>query len=116
MRDSREIPGFPGYVVLRSGYVERSGRRLKPWPSPRGHLKVYLYAGGIRTRRYVHQLVIEAFGPPCPGSGYIVLHRDDDKLNNAIGNLRWGTHRENTQDAIRNGVFRSILDNINGNG
>jgi hypothetical protein len=32
-----------------------------------------------------------------------VLHRDDNKDNNAIGNLYWGTPKQNCDDRARNG-------------
>lgn len=35
----------------------------------------------------------------------VVRHIDDNKLNNNINNLEWGTYSENTKDAIRNGCW-----------
>jgi hypothetical protein len=32
-------------------------------------------------------------------------HRDDDKKNNHLNNLYWGTHRQNFKDAKRNGII-----------
>jgi hypothetical protein len=34
-------------------------------------------------------------------------HRDDDKTNNALPNLRWDTRLANVQDAVRNGHHNS---------
>lgn len=50
----------------------------------------------------VHQLVLYNFVPPPEGE-YFVCHYDDDKQNNNLSNLYWGTRSENARDAIRNG-------------
>lgn len=42
----------------------------------------------------VHQLVCEAFHG-APKDGQEVLHVDENGLNNAASNLRWGTRKEN---------------------
>ena len=53
----------------------------------------------VRTRQlgcwFVHQMVMELYGPPCPGKGYIIDHIDENKLNNNIDNLQWLTRGEN---------------------
>lgn len=43
----------------------------------------------------IHQLVCEAFHGPAPFQGAVVIHVDEDGLNNHADNLRWGTQREN---------------------
>jgi hypothetical protein len=54
---------------------------------------------GIRTRDYgqkkVHRLICEAFYGPPPFDGAVVIHGDENALNNNADNLRWGTQREN---------------------
>lgn len=51
----------------------------------------------------VHILVAEAFLGPRPAKPkHLVCHRDDDKLNNRLANLYWGTHADNARDAARN--------------
>lgn len=43
----------------------------------------------------VHRAVCEAFHGPPPSALHIVLHLDEDGLNNVPANLRWGTRKEN---------------------
>lgn len=43
----------------------------------------------------IHQAVCEAFHGPKPFPRAVVLHADEDGLNNKPGNLRWGTQKEN---------------------
>jgi hypothetical protein len=50
----------------------------------------------------VHHLVLELFVGPRP-IGKFALHRDDDRSNNHVTNLYWGTAQENHRDRRRNG-------------
>jgi hypothetical protein len=43
----------------------------------------------------VHRLVCLAFNGPPPFEGALVLHIDENGLNNRPGNLMWGTQKEN---------------------
>lgn len=54
------------------------------------------------TRIRVHAVVLNAFVGPRP-DGMVCRHLDDDKTNNALSNLCWGTPRENQLDVVRNG-------------
>jgi hypothetical protein len=36
----------------------------------------------------------------------IVRHLDDNKLNNHVSNLAWGSHMDNVRDAMRNNKIR----------
>lgn len=52
---------------------------------------------------YLSRIVAEAFVPNSnPEVNTIVRHLDDNPLHNHYTNLKWGTHKENTWDAIRN--------------
>jgi hypothetical protein len=56
----------------------------------------YLCAGS--PPKLVHRLVLKAFrGEPA---GRHSRHRDGDKLNNRLTNLRWGTRKQNEADKI----------------
>jgi hypothetical protein len=110
----REVVGFRGYRVGDDGSIwsrHRGGidwlkdewKQLKPWPgNAHGHLAVGLRMGGGRYKRYVHQLVLDAFIGACP-PGQQCRHLDDDRLNNRLSNLCWGTQAENYDDRRRNG-------------
>ena len=53
---------------------------------------------------YISRIVAAAFVENDDKERNIVVrHLDDNPLNNHYSNLKWGTHRENTYDAIRNG-------------
>lgn len=55
----------------------------------------------------IHQLMGETFlGGAWPGQ--VVLHDDDDKSNNWIANLRYGSHGNNLRDAHRHGARKRL--------
>lgn len=100
----RPIPGYPGYSIDTEGIVY--GRRDQPigaWPDPRGYPTLYLNVDGTRRQVRVHQLMALAFLGPRP-EGLEIRHLDDNKLNNRLSNLRYGTHSENALDMYRNGL------------
>lgn len=89
---STSRPGLNGGLIVtkpqpRWGVVKKSRA---------GGQHVYL---GVQTRMYgnlkVHQCVCEAWHGPRPHPGALVLHLDENGLNNLPWNLRWGTHEEN---------------------
>ncbi len=67
------------------------------------YVRVRLRHHNVRIERCVHHLILEAFVGPRP-DGMIGLHRDDDRTNNTVSNLRWGTYSDNRLDAFRNGT------------
>lgn len=62
------------------------------------------YRNGRHISKRVHRLVAEAF-IPNPNSYPIVMHRDNNKKNNVVDNLKWGTVSENTQQAVDDGLL-----------
>lgn len=117
------VPGWEGlYEVSDLGrvkslgrwYVRRSDgarrwhheRVLTPSADNMGYPRVCLYAGGKETRYHVrvHALLMAAFVGPRP-QGLDVCHRDGDKRNNVLSNLRYDTRSENKRDDACNGVF-----------
>lgn len=69
-----------------------------------GYLQVKL-PRAERSYRHgmVHALVALAFLGVRP-AGLVIRHLDGDKLNNAPGNLAYGTQRENSDDMAKHGT------------
>jgi hypothetical protein len=84
----------------RYGGFSDTWHDLKPTSQSRGHLAIWL---GRDDQRFVHRLVLEAFVGPCP-PGLECLHEGGNPGNNALGNLRWGTRKENHADSVRHGT------------
>lgn len=119
MDEWKPLPGGEGYYeISRTGRV----RRL-PWTDSRGVLQgameMKVTASGPPNCRYhkvciqvarkkklflVHRLLALAFIPNPEGKPHI-NHKDGDKLNNALDNLEWCTHKENIRHAIKTGLM-----------
>jgi len=54
---------------------------------------------GISNKKFgnmkIHRIVCEAFHGLAPFDRAVVLHLDENALNNKPENLRWGTQKEN---------------------
>lgn len=94
--------GHVGYDVSNLGRVRSRLRKelliMRPALN-RGYPAVSLQG----TTRKVHALVAEAFIGPRP-EGQEVRHRDGNKLNPALANLRYGTRKQNHADSKRHGT------------
>jgi hypothetical protein len=110
----RPVPGFPGYRVSDRGRAQccrdNQGRLtdnwhdLKPSTRPgRPYFQISLYRDRKLTPRHVHHLVLELFVGPRP-PGLVARHLDGNPHNNYVGNLAWGTVKENYEDARRHGT------------
>jgi hypothetical protein len=101
------IPGWPGYKASPEGEIlslkKEEPKVLKQWLNPRGYLEVCLSNQGRTKAIAVHKLILLTFKGPPP-SGQECCHNDSNRLNNHLGNLRYGTHQENVQDAVRRGT------------
>jgi len=117
MSEKVELEKFPGYFVDKEGRVFSSwakGRQLKPAKSgKKGYLQVSLYHRGFGKSVKIHRLVGYAFlGLDIDNPKIQIDHKDDDKTNNKLDNLRIATNSENCAAAKtrRKGVskFRGV--------
>lgn len=92
------------YGVSSHGRVRRvGGGVLTPWLQ-HGYCRVTLSYQGRRKSENVSRLVLSAFSGPPTQEQPFALHGDGNRQNNGLSNLRWGSHSENMQDAIRHGT------------
>lgn len=99
----KSINGFPKYQVSNQGRIKNieSGRIFTGTKDAFGYIHVRLInPQGKYTLRKVHRLVAEAFLPNPEGKP-IIDHRDGDKTNNTLDNLRWVTYSENSVAYIK---------------
>ena len=92
----------PGYMVSSEG---RLAKLMALTPTKTGYVQigVPVFPGAKkRIRRYLHDLVLTAFVGPRP-AGAVARHLNDNRTDNRIENLAWGTRSENQHDAFRNG-------------
>lgn len=103
----KPIPSLPEYEASSLGRIRRT-----PFTAimPKGGERTYggkPYYGVLRKdqgrhglyfrgKNYkVHRLVCEAFHGPAPFEKAVVMHLDEDSLNNRPENLAWGTQKQN---------------------
>jgi len=111
------VAGFEGlYAVSDLGRVRsfhggkgkgKRGGLLRPGVAGKTniHLRVSLYKDRKRTIRLVHQLVAEAFLPPCP-EGQEICHGPGGARDNRLVNLSHGTRSKNLgEDRRRDGTL-----------
>ena len=99
------IEDNPDYWVSTHGRVwsSRSQMFIKPKRLDRqGHLGIAMSHGNHASYRYLHRLMAQAF-IPNPNRYSIVRHLNDNKDDNTIENLAWGTQKDNHRDCVENG-------------
>ncbi len=105
------IKSLEKHVPTKDGLVKHLKERvLKAWIfRPNGiptYFMVSLWKGqgkGTGKYKYVHSLVLEAFSGSRP-KGMQCRHLDGNGFNNDLGNLAWGTVKENAGDRMRHGT------------
>lgn len=110
----KDVPGYEG--VLKVSCYSRVLRFSKKRKPERSILKQTIlgngyYGVGVRIdgklyMLYVHRLVATAFINNDKNKP-VIDHIDTNKLNNLPNNLRWATHKENSNNpkSIRNKLF-----------
>lgn len=109
----KPVPSLPGVMASDEGRILLPPRHAS---LPNGGIRLYLpkpSRGTIATackgakhkyRNYwtryfgnikVHQAVCEAFHGLKPFPAAVVIHKDENGLNNCADNLKWGTQKEN---------------------
>lgn len=109
----KPVPSCPGLMASSWGRLKLPDRHNVPLPNggTRSYLAkpvkgtiIWKNKGTYPVRNYttrefgnvkIHRAVCEAFHGPSPFEGAVVMHIDDDPLNNVPSNLKWGTQKEN---------------------
>ena len=64
-----------------------------------------------QVRKYIHRLVLETFVGPCP-KGTQCRHLNNDKLDNRLSNLIWGTQKQNQLDRWTHHTNKLSIDDV----
>lgn len=98
------ILGFPNYAISTAGDVYNIKRnKLLKSVVNKGYMCVCLYRNNKKYKKDIHRLVLETFVSKCP-KGMESIHKNGDKRNNRLSNLKWGTHSENMLDKNKHGT------------
>jgi hypothetical protein len=99
----RSIPGFDGYRVSSAGTVRSVRKVLRSRIHKSGYAVVSMMKDGKSHLKSVHRLVLLAFvGEPPKGT--VGCHKDGNRLNNRVWNLRWDTPEANQADSVMHGT------------
>lgn len=93
----KKISRNTNYSINRKGEIrnDNTGKIKTPFINKaNGYLTVDLYAGSKSQKVTVHRLLAEAF-IPNPDNKPCIDHKDGDRTNNSLNNLRWATYSEN---------------------
>ena len=116
------IPDFPKYEISRTGKIRsRASKYKKPkYLSPRTHLNGYQVVrlangAGKYPSMYLQRLVLSAWVRE-PQEGEVADHRDHNRSNNNLSNLRWVTKSQNRADApcTAGGIRRPVVQILDG--
>jgi hypothetical protein len=108
--DWGRVKSLPRKKWNGQGWQDQPGAILKLFKSGKKnkqgqYLFVMLCKNAKYTSKYVHRLVLEVFVSPCPPGMEACHDPDRDRANNHLTNLRWDTHKENVQDAVKHGTL-----------
>lgn len=76
--------------------IKISNNRILKSQISNWYKKVWIYKNNIRNKFSEHRIVAQTF-IPNPDNYPIVMHLDNDRLNNNIDNIKWWTQKENVQ-------------------
>ena len=109
-QEYRAIPQLSGYWISKSGQVistrawkggNKSPQLKTLFPDKDGYLRFSQKVAGNRRYKPVHIALLEAWRGARP-PGWVACHRNDQRQDNRLENLRWDTHTENYKDSRRN--------------
>lgn len=92
----KKIKGYDNYSINESGEVrnDETGKIKTPFINKaNGYFTVDLWADNKAKKHTIHRLLAEAF-IPNPENKPTVDHKDGNRQNNKLSNLRWATYAE----------------------
>lgn len=130
----KDIPGYEGRYQISDAGLARSLDRHEPygrWGDAglrfvKGRLRKLSWGGPPKSKYLgffvkhtdgsphflkVHVCVLKAFVGERPSSNHDACHRDGDRSNNALLNLRWDTKSSNNQDKKVHGTWQGGVKN-----
>ena len=98
------IKSLARLVMMKNGQPKTLRERiLKPAFDAYGYAIVSLSRSNVAKTVTIHSLVARTFLGPRP-EGLLVLHGPSGYLDNSIGNLSYGTPKQNKADELRDGT------------
>ena len=112
--DGTVISKYPygGDMRFKKGRPSKNQERIVGRGEQQGYKVVKPYK---QNGWFVHQMVMECYGPIKPEGDYVIDHIDENKQNNHISNLQWLSRTENLakSDAIYHHHRKLSVDDAN---
>jgi hypothetical protein len=95
----RSIENYENYTVSSFGRIKstKTGKIMKGSVNSHGYYLVSIYKDRVKKTHKIHRLVACAF-IDNPNDKLCVDHKNNDRTNNHISNLRFATSKENNQN------------------
>lgn len=93
--------GIQKYMISNYGNVKNQNgeKEMKPQIVGSGHCQICFMDNNKPKRFYIHRLVAKHFlDRPDDDTKCIIDHIDQNKTNNLVSNLRWVSHKENSNN------------------
>lgn len=104
----RSLPRWRSYKNRNPRWIK--GGMLKLFPNVRnGYITGTLTNGDRGKRVLIHSLVLKTFVGPRPLGMEVRHFPDQNKGNNNVENLRWGTPKQNQADRVTHGTANSQI-------
>lgn len=113
-QDFKPIPGYPYYKISKDSTIKSYYNDLpliiKPYLGEKGYYSVRLIdEKGCKMNEYIHRLVAIVYRPN-PKNLPEVDHKDRNKSNNHLNNLRWVTSSENGKNRTYNTPKKRVTE------
>lgn len=104
MKQWKPCKELPNYELSEIGEVRniKTGRVMKTSINQKGYETVCLHDNNKQYTRRVHRLVADAFSE-SHDTKLDVIHKDGNRLNNAINNLEWRNRSDIIKQTYSNG-------------
>lgn len=99
--DQGRIKSLSRSHVCKNGRLRKVKERIKQcYLNIDGYPVTTLYKEAVGKAKRVPVAVLEAFCGPRPSCEHVAMHLDNNKTNNFLSNLKWGTNSENVRHSV----------------
>lgn len=94
--------------IKKSDVVTEYGKVLKLSKKSDGYFHCVLVIDGAPKFLCIHKVVAETFIGPKPFKWAVARHLNDNKSDNRLENVLWGSRKDNYDDCVRNGGNKDV--------
>jgi len=100
METFTQLTAYPKYEINRLGVIRTiKNKRIHKPINKKGYICVRLSINSKKTQCSIHRLLAQTF-IPNPNNLEFVDHKDRNKVNNDLSNLRWSNRIDNNNNRL----------------